>query len=285
MKAAAFTYLAAESVDEAVGALAELGDGARVLAGGQSLLAMMNLRLAQPETLIDIRRCGLGGVTAAGALEIGAMTTQTDAMGSPEVRRHCPLLARALADVSHAAIRNRGTVGGSVAHADPAAEIPAVLVAAAGEVTARSVRGQRTILAEDLFVSHYETSLADDEVLTSVCLPFSARRAWTFHEITRRRGDFALAGVAATFALDPDGVVAEARIVLFALADRPLRACDAEAALIGRPLGDADSIDAAAEAGAAVVDAYGDIHGGAAYRRHLAGVALRRALRDTRTGA
>jgi carbon-monoxide dehydrogenase medium subunit len=278
MKAAPFAYLAAESVDEAAHALDEHGDAARVLAGGQSLLALMNLRLAQPETLVDIGRCGLAGITAAGKLEIGAMTTQSDALASPDVRRHCPLLARALADVSHQAIRNQGTIGGSIAHADPAAEIPAVLVAAGGEVRARSVRGDRTIPADELFVSHYETALADDEVLTAVSFPSAAGRTWAFHEIARRRGDFALAGVAATFGLDAAGSVTEARIALFGVGDRPVRATGAEEALLGRRLAGEDVIEAAAEAAAEAVESGG-------YRRVLIGVATRRALRGFRTAA
>lgn len=282
MKAAPFGYLAPDSTDEAVEALAELGDAAKVLAGGQSLLALMSLRVAQPETLVDIGRCGLDGIVLDDALRIGATTTQNAAMAAPAVRERSPLLARALADVSHHALRNRGTIGGSVAHADPAAEVPAVLVAAGGEVVARSALGTRAIAADDLFVTHFTTALADDELLTEVRLPAHGADAWAFHEIARRRGDFALAGVAATFDLDGAGAVAGARIALFGIADRPLRASAAEAALHGHALDDRYAIEAAAMAAAGEVEPLGDIHGGALYRRRLVAVAVRRALRDVR---
>jgi carbon-monoxide dehydrogenase medium subunit len=278
MKPAPFKYVAAESSDHAVGLLGDLGDQAKVLAGGQSLLAFMNFRMATPDVLIDIGRCGLAGISANGQLRIGATTTQSAALQSPAVRESAPLLARALGDVGHYALRNRGTIGGSVAHADPAAEIPAVLVALGGSVEVRGPTGDRTIAADDLFVSHYTTALAQDELLTVVRLPSRPPDAWAFYEIARRRGDFALAGVSAAFGLSGAGEIVDARVVLFGVDRRPVRATQAEGALLGRRLDDAAAVREAGQAAAAAVEPPGDLHGSTKYRKRLTDVAVRRAL-------
>lgn len=278
MKPAAFRYVAADSVEEAMAVLGEFGDDVKVLAGGQSLLTLMNLRVAQPEALLDIGRCGLGGITSNGTLEIGAMTTQNAALTSSVVAASAPLLVRALQDVGHHTLRNRGTVGGSIAHGDPAAEIPAAVLALGGEMVVQGPGGQRTIAAADFNISHYTTALADDELLLRVRLPIQRPDAWAFYEIARRHGDFALAGVAATFALTEAGEVDQARLVLFAVDERPVRATDAEQVLLGRRLDDRRAIEEAAEVAVAAVDPVPTLHGGTEFRRRLAGVAVRRAL-------
>lgn len=283
MKTAPFVHVAAETTADAVRLLQEHGDDARILAGGQSLLALMRLRLAQPGVLVDIARCGLDDITLSGDLQIGAMVTQTAALESAVVERRAPLLRRALSDVAHHAIRNRGTMGGTVAHADPAAEIPAVLVALDASVeTLGPADVARSIRAEDFFVSHYTTALEEAEVVSGMRIPAQAPDAWAFHEIARRRGDYALAGVAATFTIS-DGVVSASRVVLFAVDARPVRVASAEEALRGLPLGDAVAAQAAATAAAEAVEPSGDIHGSTEYRRRLVAVAVRRALASATT--
>jgi carbon-monoxide dehydrogenase medium subunit len=260
--------------------LAELGDAAKVLAGGQSLLALMNLRVARPEVLVDLGGCGLSGIARDGCLEIGAMTTHTAASKSEAVRESAPLLEHALGYVGHHAIRNRGTIGGSVAHADPAAEVPAVLLALGGEVSVLGPGGGRTIDADELFVSFYTTALAEDEVLTAIRLPESAPDAWAFGELARRHGDFAIVGVAASFDLTPSGEVADARVAVFGAADRPVRVSEAEAVLHGRRLDDAAAVGDAAVAAREAVDPIGDIHGSKSYRKRVTEVVVRRALEN-----
>ncbi|MBS1886164.1 MAG: xanthine dehydrogenase family protein subunit M [Actinobacteria bacterium] len=278
MKFAPFKYLAPESTDEAVAVLGELGEDAKVLAGGQSLLTLMSLRVAQPEVLVDVGRAGLGGVGSGDALEIGATTTQNEALRDLSVRERAPLMSRALLDVAHHTLRNRGTVGGSVAHADPAAELPAVLVALGGEVVARGPAGTRTIGADDFFISHYTTALEESELLTAIRVPGPAPDAWAFYEVARRHGDFAQVGVAASFSVDRDDRVASARLVLFAVDERPLRIAVAEEALVGRRLDDAEARAEAAERCAEAIEPVGDLHGSPDHRRRIARGAVRRAL-------
>jgi carbon-monoxide dehydrogenase medium subunit len=278
MKPAAFRYIRAHSVAEAVGALEEHGDAAKLLAGGQSLMTMMNLRLAQPEILIDIGSAGLSGISLDGALEIGAMTTQNAALKDAGVRRVAPLMARALEEVGHHTLRNRGTVGGSIAHADPAAELPAVMLALCGEMVVEGPAGVRTIGADDFFVTRFTTALEGDELVSKIRLPGVAPDAWAFHEIARRHGDFALAGMAAAFKLGSDRTITEARVALFSVADRPLRVAAVEKALVGRKLGDRDAAAEAGKAASRHVDPVGDIHGSTEFRKHLAGVVVRRGL-------
>lgn len=281
MKFAPFKYLVPESTDEAVEAVVDLGDDAKVLAGGQSLLTLMGLRVAQPEVLIDIGRAGLGGISAGEALEVGATTTQNQALRDPAVSDRAPLLARALQDVAHHTLRNRGTVGGSVAHADPAAELPAVLVALDGEVLARGPGGMRAIPADDFFISHFTTALAENELLTAIRMPGHGPDAWAFYEVARRHGDFAQAGVAASFSLDAADNIAASRIVLFAVDEKPLRIPAAEQVLVGRRLDDAELWAEAAEICAETIEPVGDLHGSPAHRRRLVRVAVRRALEGT----
>ena len=248
-----------------------------MLAGGQSLMPMMNFRLARPAIVVDINRIGeLDHVSDdGGALVIGALARQR------AIERWAgdrfPLLATALRHVGHEAIRTRGTVAGSLAHADPAAELPALLLCLDGHVKARSTRGERTIHARELFVGALTTSLRPDELITEVRLPpFPPGMGWGFEEVSRRHGDFALAGAVATVALDGPRV-AQARIAVFACGPAPVRALEAEKALAGgAPTPEA--IDGAARAAAAALAPDADLHATAAYRKRVARTLVARAL-------
>jgi carbon-monoxide dehydrogenase medium subunit len=279
-----FEYHVAGSQDEALALLAEHGEDAKVLAGGQSLVPLLALRLAQPAQLVDISRIRElatisdgATVTDGNGLRIGAVVRQRTVERSDDVARSSPLLAGAVRFIGHAAIRNRGTIGGSIAHGDPAAELPAVLVALDGEVELASARGTRRVAAADLYEGFLTTVLEPDELLTAVHLPsLPAGTGWAFHEFSRRSGDFAIAGVACTLRVD-GGAVAEARIALSGMDQTPVRATAGEAALVGQ----APSAELwAAAAAAAVADLRppSDLHGTREYRRHLAGVLIRRAL-------
>ena len=278
MKPAPFRYVKAETLEEAIDALTEYGDEAKVLAGGQSLVPLMNLRLALPAVLVDVNGIReLDGVSVNGSVEIGAISRQLAVESS--VGDAAPLVAEALRHVGHSAIRSRGTFGGTVAHGDPAAEIPAVLLALGGDVVARGPGGERVIPADDLFVTHFTTALAPTEILTRVRIPRAgADQCWGFAEVARRQGDFALAGVAATAEVDPAGVCRSARIVLFGVADRPLRAAAAEAALHGCKLVDPTALYDAGRLAAEGLEPRADVHASSRYRREVAAVLVRRAL-------
>jgi carbon-monoxide dehydrogenase medium subunit len=286
MKPPPFEYHAVGSVDEAVTLLAEHGDEAKVLAGGQSLVPLLALRLARPAHLIDINGVGdLAAVANGAGLAIGALVRHRVAERSPAVRAANPLVADALRLIGHVAIRNRGTIGGSIAHADPAAELPAVLLALGGDVEVTSRRGSRRVWASDLFVGFLTTSIAPDELLTGVGLPtWTAGTGWSFQEFSRRSGDFAVAGVAATVRLDGNGTIGEARIALSGVASTPVRAVAAEAALAGQAPSE-ELWAAASEDAVTGLEPPSDVHGSAAYRRHLAAVLTRRALREANTRA
>lgn len=282
MKPAPFVHLPAASIEDAVALLVEHGDDVKILAGGQSLVPLLNMRLAQPAVLIDIGRTpGLDAVAVDGTLRIGATARQSAVLRSPEVAAAAPLLTAALRWVSHPAIRNRGTFGGSVAHADAAAELPAALLALDAEMVARGPQGERTIPAEDFFVTYLTSALEEDEVLTEVRVPLAPpdqQAGVQFLEIARRHGDFALVGVAVRLTFDEDDAVADARIALCGVADVPLRAHAAEQALLGTR---AHEIAAATEAGRLAADSLeptSDVHASAQYRVDTAAVLVRRAL-------
>jgi aerobic carbon-monoxide dehydrogenase medium subunit len=283
MKPPAFEYVAVTSADQALTELAKHGDAAKILAGGQSLMPMLNLRLAAPARLVDLNRVAtLASIAArAGGVAIGAMTRQRTVEKSALVAAHVPLLADALPWVGHSAIRNRGTLGGSLAHADPAAELPAVALCLDARFTVRARRKKRTIAARDFFTGYLTTALAPTELLTEVwfpALPRGSGSAWI--EVARRHGDYALAGVAAVVTLKGD-VVREARIALTGVDAAPVRATAAERVLAGAPLS-TESMGAAAEEVRRQIEPHSDIHASAAYRRHIAGVLAVRAL--TRAG-
>jgi CO/xanthine dehydrogenase FAD-binding subunit len=287
VKPPAFEYHDPTSVEEVLALLNEYGEDAKVLAGGQSLMPMLNFRLARPAHLIDINRLApLASVRAsADTLALGAMTRQRALERSAQVHDWCPLVRRALALVGHPAIRNRGTLGGSLAHADPAAELPAVAVALDAMLILRRREGQRVVPAKDFFVGHLTTETRPNELLVEVQLPVWPRRSgYAIQEVAMRRGDFALGGMVTVLVIGAHGRIEVARIVAFGLADRPLRVEAAEMALVG-----AEPTDAAfAEAAALVsrsVDPPDDIHASAAYRRRLAGVLTRRALVESAAAA
>jgi carbon-monoxide dehydrogenase medium subunit len=251
-----------------------------VLAGGQSLGPLLNLRLAMPAALVDVNRiAGLGTLRAgAGGLEIGALARQRTVELDADVARGWPLVVEALADVGHAAIRNRGTVGGSLAHADPVAELPAVVTALGGAVVARSRRGDRTIPAAEFFAGPFTTTLEPDELVVSVHIePLPPRAGTAWLELARRHGDFALAGVACVVCLDEGEACASSSIVLAGVGGTPFDAREAAALLDAREP-DADLFNAVAESAAASCQPSGDVHASADYRRRLVRVLVGRAL-------
>jgi CO/xanthine dehydrogenase FAD-binding subunit len=283
MKPAAFDYHRPTSLDEALALFAELGPDAKALAGGQSLVPAMNFRLARPGVLVDLNALGaLASIeeTADGGLRIGAMTRQRAVERSPAVARRAPLLAEAMPWIAHPQIRNRGTVGGSLAHADPSAELPAVMLALDARFVARSRGGARTIPASEFFTGILSTALEPTELLAAVEIPARARHSGAaFVEVARRHGDYALVGVAAEVVLDEQGTCAAARIALLSVGDTPVLAGNAMSALVGRKP-DPTAIDEAARAAAERdIDPPSDIHASTAYRRHLAAVLVGRALR------
>ncbi len=282
MKPAPFDYFAPQTLDEALHHLSQHGYDAKVLAGGQSLVPTMNFRLAQPGVLVD-----LNGIDALnfirpngdGSLHIGAMTRQSAVERSGLVAERQPLVRDAMPYIAHRQIRNRGTFGGSLAHADPAAELPAVAVALGSKMRAQSVRGARWIDAADFYVSLFTTALESDEVLTEVALPaLPARSGWSIQELARRHGDYALAGVAVVATLDTAGRCDEARIVFLSVGEGPVQARQAVRVLLGETPSDALIAEAAQVAAAQDIDPLADIHATAAYRRHLAAVLTERAL-------
>jgi CO/xanthine dehydrogenase FAD-binding subunit len=281
MKPAAFDYVVAGSIDAAVAALAAANGEAKILAGGQSLVPMLNFRLLRPSILVDINRIpGLAFIEdEADAIVIGALTRHHRLETSPVIARHLPVLAEAMRHVAHLAIRNRGTIGGSLSHADPAAELPmlALLLDATFQVVSHA--GPRTIAARDFFLGPLTIELAPDEMVTRIVLPkLPSATGWGFAEVARRSGDFALAAVAATLSLR-DGVIGEARIAMTGIDDTAKRASEAEALLAGRTL-TPDLIDTAAAAARADVNPPTDLHASSDYRRHLVGVLVGRALAD-----
>ena len=281
MKPSSFRYVAPRSVDEAAEQLGQHGDEAKVLAGGQSLVPLMNLRLAAPGVLVDVNRIRELAYVRAwdGGIAIGAVTRQCELETDPLVAERAPLLREATLLVGHPAIRHRGTVGGSAAHADPAAELPATLLALDAEVTATGTSGQRTISAGELFADYLTTTLRPDELLTEVRVPgLPARTGTAILELTRRHGDYAIVGAAAVVTLGEDGAIERARLALCGVGATPIRASGVEQALMGRRPDGATLREAAALASDAATDAPSDIHGSAAYRRKMAAVFARRAL-------
>jgi CO/xanthine dehydrogenase FAD-binding subunit len=281
MKPAPFEYVRATSVDEAVAALAAHGGNAKVLAGGQSLVPMLNFRLVDTPVFVDINRIeALSGIgeTADGGLRIGALTRHRVLETSETVRARFPVIHAAMKHVAHLAIRNRGTIGGSLSHADPAAELPAMAVLLDATIRTASPSGGRAIPAREFFLAPLTTALADDELVVAVELPgLPPDAGWGFEEFAQRHGDFAIAGAAAVLALD-GGRCSTVRLALMGVHDTPFRAEAAEKILAGR----APDEVAIAEAARAVRDAVApmnDLHASEDFRRHLAEAMTRRALR------
>ncbi len=281
MKPTPFEYYAPRTRQEALELLAEYAGEAKVLAGGQSLVPSMNFRLAQPSILVDLNGVDdLFGVTPAegGGLLVGAMTRHRTVERSPIVAERAPLIAEAMPFIAHPQIRNRGTFGGSLAHADPAAELPALAVALDAQVRVQNASGDRWIPAGDFFLGLFTTALEPDEMLVEVEIPpLPGRTGTAFEEFARRHGDYALVGTAAVVTLRDDGTVAECKLVFLSVGDMPVVAASASAVLRGQRPSE-DAIRAAAEAVTGDIDPQADIHATAEYRMHLSKVLARRTL-------
>ncbi|MGD9538221.1 MAG: xanthine dehydrogenase family protein subunit M [Alphaproteobacteria bacterium] len=278
MKPAPFRYLRAGTVDEAVAALAREKE-AKVLAGGQSLIAMMNLRAAKPDCLIDINRlAGLDYIKVKdGALAIGALTRHETVKSSKLVAEHCPLLAEAYEWIAHRAVRNRGTYGGNLCHADPASENPAIVLVLGATLVLKSAKGERSVPADDFFQGLYQTAARADELLVEVRIPSRPKgQGWGFAEVSPRKGDFALTAVAATLELD-GGKVKRARLGYAGVGDRALRIKAVEDALDGKPANEA-SFAAAGEVARKAINPPSDYHADEAFRRDLAATLTHRVL-------
>lgn len=288
MKPAPFEYFAPTTVEEVVALLAEHGDEAKVLAGGQSYIPAMNFRLARAAVLIDLNRIAElafvhegHGPDGRGTVRIGAMTRQRTVERDDTVRRRLPLVHAAIPFVAHPQIRNRGTFGGSIAHADPAAELPALWRTLGGRARIRSADGERFVDSSEFFTGLFETALGPEDLLLEVELPGSrAGEGWGFHEMARRHGDYALVGVAVRLRLDERGAIRDASMALLSVGDGPVFAHGACAALDGEAASDEALAAAARIAGRDDIDPPGDLHASKAYRRHLAEVLARRALAD-----
>ena len=281
MKPAPFRYVAAQSVEQALALKAEHGDEARFLAGGQSLVPTMNFRLTQPAMLIDINPLTeLAGLKngAGDNVRIGALTRYRTLERDPTVADRLPLIAEALPHIAHPQIRNRGTIGGNLAHADPASEMPAIVLGLGGRLRAQSVRGERWIDASDFFIGALTTALAADEMLMELELPAAPPRSGScFMEVSRRRGDFAMMGVACTVRLDADGRCAQARIALCNAGEGPVFAAQASESLVGGAI-DAARIADAAKLVQGEIEPGGSIHASKEFQLHLAGVLIKRTL-------
>jgi CO/xanthine dehydrogenase FAD-binding subunit len=285
MKPAPFEYYAPATVDEALAHLAEHGWAAKVLAGGQSLIPMMNFRLAQPAVMVDINRVSeLDYIQQArdGGLRIGAMTRQARVERDPLVAQIAPMIHEAMPKIAYPAIRSRGTFGGSIAHADPSAELVAASVALDARFRTRSrARGERWVPAAEFFVGLFTTVLEPDDLLVEVSLPpMPPRSGWSFLEVARRHHDFALVGVAAVVQLDGQGRADNTRLVYFSVGEGPVEAHQAAALLQGQEPTPEAIREAAETAGEADVDPQSDINASADYRRHLVKVLGRRALAE-----
>ena len=270
MKPAAFAYAKARSLDHAIELLGQ--DQARALAGGQSLIATLNMRLDTPRLLVDINGiAGLDGIARQnGHVEIGALARHVAAERSDAIRQHAPLIAKAMPHIGHPAIRNRGTIGGSIAFADPAAELPACLVALGGEVDIAGPQGKRAVKADDFFKGLFETALGQGDVLTAIRVPAATSASRTgFAELARRHGDYAMVGLAASAQADGKGLK-DVRLAFFGVGATPVRARKAEAAVAS------GKIDDAVAALAGELDPQDDVQSTGAVKKHLAGVLLRR---------
>jgi len=284
VKPAPFDYYAPTTTDEALALLSDHGYDAKLLAGGQSLIPTMNFRLAQPALLIDLNRIPALAYlepTAEGGLRIGAMTRQRTLERSPLVAERAPLLHATMPFIAHSQIRNRGTIGGSLAHADPAAELPVIAVTLGAQFKVCSQSGERWVAAQDFYMALFTTDLAPDEILVEIVLPpIKPHTGWSIQEISRRHGDYAMVGVAATVTLDEGGSCTDAAITLLSVGEGPTPAKGAMQLLIGETPTPALLAAAAEQCAQHDIDPTADIHASVAYRRHLAKVLTNRALTE-----
>ena len=279
MKPPPFRYVRAGSLEDALSALASEGDEARLLAGGQSLIAMMNLRLVRPSALVDVNGVSeLDYIRSDDAtLTVGALTRLSAAEASQEIAGACPLMSEAIGHIAHRPIRNRGTVGGNLSHADPSSELPAVALAVDAQMVVQKNGSVRRVAAEDFFVGALTTSMAPDEALTAIEVPRApGGQGWSFMEVSPRKGDYALVGVAVTLAVE-DGRCTACRIVYTGNGDRARRIPEAEGAMVGEAAG-AATFAAAGEAAAAHIEPNADLHASEQYRRDITAALTRRAV-------
>jgi carbon-monoxide dehydrogenase medium subunit len=282
MKLPPFQYAAPTTLKDAVALLAAHGGDAKAIAGGQSLVPMLAFRVASPALLVDLRKVpDLDRITISDdGIRLGAMVRWRDIEGDLRLETAHPLLKAAVAHVAHYQVRNRGTVGGSLAHADPAAELPGIAVTCEAEIAVTGASGARVIRAADFFLGPLMTALAADEIIVEVRLPaWPRRRRWGFQEFARRRGDFAMAGAALYYDEDATGKAANAHVGVIGVGDVPQRLSEVEAVLNGRVI-DETTIAQAEKAAAASVNPADDIHASAAYRRALTGTMVERALKS-----
>lgn len=281
MKPAPFEYYVPDSIEQALDLLHQHGDSAKLLAGGQSLVPAMNFRVVQPGVLIDLNRIGqLKYIHEANAaLQIGAMTRERELEFDQIVSKNTPLLAEVMPHVAHPQIRNRGTLGGSLANADPAAELPVIMLALAARVKVRNAEHERWVAARDFFVGMFTTDLAADEMLVEIEIPSTPRRTgWSFMEVAPRAGDYALMGVAAVVSLDENQRCKSVRLVYLNAGDGPVDASEAANLLVGE-MPDADVVEQAAElASQREIDPFGNVHASPEFQRHLARVLTSKTL-------
>jgi len=281
MKPAPFDYIAPATIDEACRILSDAGGGATIIAGGQTLMPLLNLRMSQPFILVDINRiAALKGISHAGGVtRVGPAIRQNDALGDSDLARHQPVLITALGHVGHFQTRNRGTIGGSVALGEPAAEMPATAVALGATLVLQSVRGTRRVAADEFYLGPYMTVLEPDELLTGIEYPqWPADTITVFREVAQRPGDFALVGLVGAIVLE-GGKVTQAGLAWFGMGPTPIKARQAEAALLGKSLAE---IDARAVSELAIADTapFGDVHVSAEYRRTVGRRIFERTLRE-----
>lgn len=279
MKSAAFDYVKPKTIDETISLLTQYGDDARVLAGGQTLIATLNMRLSNPALVIDINGLDdLRGIRVHGdTLIIGALTSHSDIEHHPLIKQHAPLLHHAAPHIAHRAIRNKGTWGGSIAYADPAAEWPTCLLALNGVVVAHGPRGERKIPVDDFFTGLYETALEPDEILTSCEIPIADSNSWfAFDELSRRHGDYAIVGMAISAKVDR-ALIQSIRIAFLGIDTTPVRAKRTEALVVNQTV-NASLIEQAVESVKSELDPLSDLTNSPATKRHLASVLLKRAL-------
>ena len=282
MKPAPFDYVAPDSLDATLSLMRQHGDDAKLLAGGQSLIPLLNFRLARPGVLVDLNRLtelDFVRPTSEGGLRIGAMTRQSRLEREPLVAERAPLLQEAIPFVAHPQIRNRSTIGGTLAHADPAAELPTVALALGARFRLQNDTGDRWIEAEDFFVGLLTTALAAEEVLVEIEIPPPpVRCGWSFLEVSRRHGDYALAGLAAKVVLDDAGICTDARLAYLSAGEGPLMTTGGVQLLVGQRPGDQSIEEVARQVATEEVQPTGDIHASAEFKRHLCEVLTRRAL-------
>ncbi len=288
MKPAPFDYRVPDSIEQALALMREHGDEAKILAGGQSLVPAMNFRIVQPSLLVDINRIpGLDHVREeGGALRLGAMTRERQLELDPQVAERAPLLAEAAPFIAHPQIRNRGTLGGSLVNADPAAELPVLMLALEARLKARNAAGERWVASEAFFAGMFTTALAPDEILVEIEIPFMPpRTGWSFVEVAPRAGDYALMGVAALVTLDGSGACRRAKLVYLNAGDGPVDAKEAARLLDGEKLTNGLIVAAAELAGEKEITPYGNVHTSPEFQRHLAKALTKKALNQAKQRA